>query len=63
MMYKPETIVRFIETAKNAGMTHIGVSWGYRDEEFLRAHGAVRIATTPAELLPEIDRIIYNEKG
>lgn len=52
-----------IETAKNAGMTHIGVSWGYRDEEFLRAHGAVRIATTPAELLPEIDRIIYNEKG
>ena len=39
-----------IDTARNAGMTHIGVSWGYRDEAFLRAHGAVSIAHTPQEL-------------
>lgn len=38
------------ETARNAGMIHIGVSWGYRDEAFLRAHGATRIAHTPQEL-------------
>lgn len=39
-----------IDTARNAGMQHIGVSWGYRDETFLRAHGAVRIAHTPEEI-------------
>lgn len=39
-----------ILTARNAGMTHIGVSWGFRSEEFLRAHGATRIAHTPAEV-------------
>ena len=39
-----------IATAKNAGMAHIGVSWGYRDEAFLRANGATRIAHTPEEI-------------
>ena len=39
-----------IATAANAGMLHIGVAWGYRDEAFLRAHGARRIAHTPQEL-------------
>ena len=39
-----------ILTAKNAGMTHVGVSWGYRDEETLRKNGATRIAHTPDEL-------------
>ena len=37
-------------TAENAGMTHIGVSWGYRDEAFLRKNGAILIAHTPEEL-------------
>lgn len=37
-------------TAQNAGMAHIGVSWGYRDEAFLRAHGVTRIAHSAAEL-------------
>lgn len=40
-----------IRTAGMAGMTHIGVSWGYRDEAFLRANGAKTVAHTPAELL------------
>lgn len=39
-----------IQTAQNAGMVHIGVSWGYRDEAFLRAHGAALIAHTPNEV-------------
>jgi phosphoglycolate phosphatase len=37
-------------TAQNAGMAHIGVSWGYRDEAFLRDHGVTRIAHSAAEL-------------
>lgn len=44
-----------IDTAKNASMAHIGVSWGFRDEEFLRSHGATQIAHTPAELLEIIE--------
>ncbi len=39
-----------ILTAKNAGMQHIGVSWGYRSADFLAAHGALRIANVPAEI-------------
>ncbi len=39
-----------IATAKNVGMTHIGVSWGFRSEAFLREHGATHIARTPQEL-------------
>ena len=51
-----------VRTAKNAGMAHIGVSWGYRDEAFLREHGATRIADTPAQLL-EMIRNLVNERG
>ncbi len=39
-----------IRTAENAGMLHIGVTWGYRNEKFLRASGAVRLAHTAEEL-------------
>lgn len=37
-------------TARNAGMTHVGVSWGYRSADFLRAAGATRVAATVPEL-------------
>jgi len=37
-------------TAQNAGMTHIGVAWGFRSEEFLLEKGATTIAHTPEEL-------------
>jgi len=40
-----------IETARNAGLSCISVSWGFRDEEFLRAHGAAVIVDTPEALL------------
>ncbi len=39
-----------IRTAQNAGMCHIGVTWGYRNEAFLREGGATRLAHTPNEL-------------
>lgn len=40
-----------IQTARNAGVACISVSWGFKDEAFLLANGATRIARTPAELL------------
>ena len=39
-----------IDTARNAGMDCISVSWGFRDIPFLQAHGASRIARDPKEL-------------
>ena len=39
-----------IETAKNAGMDCISVSWGFRDREQLITAGAQRLADTPEEL-------------
>ncbi|MBQ8185322.1 MAG: HAD-IA family hydrolase [Clostridia bacterium] len=40
-----------METANNAGMHAVGVSWGYRDETVLRATGADVIVHSPAEIL------------
>jgi len=40
-----------VVTAKNAGLSFIGVSWGYRDKADLQAEGAETIADTPDELL------------
>lgn len=45
-----------ILTAANAGMTHVGVAWGYRDETFLRANGARYVARDTDDLY----RIIRN---
>lgn len=40
-----------IETARNAGIPCVSVCWGFRSEEFLREHGADRIAHDADELL------------
>lgn len=40
-----------LATAANAGMTCIGVSWGFRGREFLEKQGAELIVDTPEELL------------
>ena len=40
-----------IETARRAGLPCISVLWGFRDEAFLRDHGAALLCATPAELL------------
>ncbi|MFT5411109.1 MAG: phosphoglycolate phosphatase, partial [Verrucomicrobiales bacterium] len=38
-------------TAKAAGMAAIGVSWGFRSVDELRAAGALQVIESPAELL------------
>lgn len=40
-----------IETAANASLSCISVSWGFRDRAFLEAHGATAVADTPEKLL------------
>ncbi len=40
-----------IDTAKNAGIDCIAVSWGFRDEEELKKHNAPVISKCPSELL------------
>lgn len=40
-----------IDTARAAGVASISVCWGFRDEAFLKAHGAEILARTPDEVL------------
>lgn len=40
-----------IDTAKNAGLDVISVSWGFRSRAFLKEHGAVTIIDNPQELV------------
>lgn len=47
-----------IETANNAGMTAVGVTWGYRDRDTLVSAGAGHIVSTPADIY----RIIMMEE-
>lgn len=46
-----------IETAKNSGIPCISVSWGFRDEEFLRNHGASVIVATAEELFETVRKL------
>ena len=39
-----------IETAKNAYMDSIIVTWGFREEDFLKLHGAQHLIRTPDEI-------------
>ena len=40
-----------IQTADNAGLPCLSVTWGFRDRSFLLEHGASVLAETPQELL------------
>lgn len=40
-----------LETAKNAGLPCISVTWGFREEGFLREHGATTFIHQPSELV------------
>ena len=41
-------------TARNAGITCMAVTWGFRDEACLREAGAVHVVHTPAQLVEQI---------
>lgn len=49
-----------VETAKNAGMYSVGVSWGYRGREFLEKYSPDEIIDTPDELLKIFDSCVDN---
>jgi phosphoglycolate phosphatase len=40
-----------MQTAASAGMHSVGVLWGFRTADELRAAGAAALVTSPAELL------------
>ena len=40
-----------ILTARNAGLPCISVLWGFRDRDFLQAHGATTFVTSPQQLI------------
>lgn len=40
-----------IQTAQNAGLDCISVTWGFRPAEFLKSHGASILVDTPAEIV------------
>lgn len=42
-----------IATARNSGLPCISVLWGFRDREFLLAHGATTLMERPEELLQQ----------
>lgn len=42
-------------TAKNSGLPCISVLWGFRDKDFLIAHGAQHFAETPADILDYLE--------
>ena len=44
-------------TARNSGLSCISVLWGFRDRNFLIAHGATQLAETPADLLGLLQNI------
>ncbi len=39
-----------IQTAQNAGLDCISVSWGFKDRDFLQRHGACAVAVKPQDL-------------
>ena len=51
-----------MRTAKNAGLSAIGVTWGFRDRDELTANGADHIVNSPGELPDMIQKILRNKK-
>ena len=49
-----------MQTACNAGLTAIGVMWGFRSPEELEETGASALVAEPAELLPLFERGLLN---
>jgi phosphoglycolate phosphatase len=52
-----------MEMARAAGVTAIGVAWGYHDVEDLRRAGAHHIAGTPGEILALTKHVLSGDEG
>ena len=52
-----------IETAKNAGIPSVSVTWGFRDREFLVAHGAEVLVDDASGLILELGKLLGQELG
>ena len=52
-----------IETAKNAGIPSVSVTWGFRDRDFLIEHGAEALVDDAGGLLCELERLLGEELG
>ena len=50
-----------IATAKNAGVSCVSVTWGFRDEAELRAAGGTHFCHTPADLPDMIERLLLQK--
>lgn len=46
-----------LATARNAGLPCVSVLWGFRDMDFLSAHGATTFATEPKDILSIVSQI------
>jgi len=44
-----------MKTGRRAGMLTVGVSWGFRDSDELRGHGADHVIDRPLELVAVLD--------
>ena len=51
-----------LATARNSGLPCISVLWGFRDREFLLAHGATCLAETPKDVLSCVTRCATRHK-
>ena len=47
-----------VETAKNAGVPCLSVTWGFRDESEIRAAGGVHFCTEPARLADMLEAML-----
>ncbi len=50
-------------TAKNAGVPCLSVTWGFRDEELIRAHGGRWFCRTPEELPERLEQLLEEYHG
>ena len=61
-LVKPEEVLYVgdsgvdMQTANNAGLAAVGVTWGFRDREELIQNGAEYLADVPAQILDILDR-------
>ena len=50
-----------MKTASAAGMTAVGVLWGFREADELRKHGARHLISDPMELTALLDKGVYSD--